>query len=60
MAMILGTVQNGVIVLNNDQTLPEGTVVQVAPQRQPAEDEASKSIGQLLADHYLYGVPKKP
>ena len=47
-----GTVQNGVVVLAGGQTLPEGTVVQVLPQKaQPiAADEDPRTIWQKLAD----------
>jgi hypothetical protein len=48
----LGTVQNGVIVLASGQTLPEGTVVHVAPQptapHQLAGDSANATIWESL------------
>lgn len=45
---IQGTVQNGVVVFPSGQTLPEGTIVHVAPVR-PVSRE-SKGIGESLAD----------
>jgi hypothetical protein len=46
----LGTVYNGVIVLAGGQTLPEGTIVQVAPQPSASDHSKSKPIGECLAE----------
>lgn len=45
-----GTVYNGVIVLADGQTLPEGTIVQVAPQPSASTPSESKPIGECLAE----------
>ena len=45
-----GTVHNGVIVLAGGQTLPEGTIVQVAPQPTDSAHKASKRIGECLVE----------
>jgi hypothetical protein len=65
-----GHVQNGVVVLDEPATLPDGTSVQVQPvPPEPTLGEklmkyAGKASGMPsdLArnhDHYLYGVPKR-
>jgi hypothetical protein len=65
-----GTVQNGVIVLDNGTPLPEGTRVQVtvaAPegtlgQRLLQLAGLAKGLPEDMAenhDHYLHGRPKK-
>ena len=66
-----GTVKNGVIVLDSDQQLPEGTAVQVQPLPEdilrPRETlmkfaGAAKVLPHDAArnhDHYLYGTPKR-
>jgi len=68
-----GIVKNGVVVLNDNQTLPEGTVVDVWPT---AIDATSSTLGERMQslagladglpedmainhDHYLHGRPKK-
>jgi len=68
-----GTVKNGVVVLESDIKLPEGTTVRVEPEPQlRVKDEdldPAWRIGELAkptgipdlavnADHYLYGHPK--
>ena len=48
-----GTVQNGVVVLQDGASLPDGTVVSVEPTTRDAEeahDKDARSIGQKLAD----------
>ncbi len=47
---IQGTVHKGVIILAGGQTLPEGTVVQVAPQPSASVQQESKRIGESLAE----------
>lgn len=49
---ISGTVQNGVVVLGEGQTLPEGAAVQVvfvAPQERQADAVATPSVWDELA-----------
>jgi len=68
-----GTVKNGVVVLEPEAKLPEGTSVRVERDPKPAvrdEDlDPAWRIGELAkptgirdlavnADHYLYGHPK--
>ena len=68
-----GTVRNGVVVLEQDAKLPEGTAVRVEPEPQPVvnDDDLDPAwrIGELAKDtgipdlavnldHYLYGHPK--
>ena len=68
-----GTIVNGVVVLDNQPDLPDGTRVEVAVKE--VQEEAStlglrllklagiaKGLPSDLAqqhDHYLYGTPKK-
>jgi hypothetical protein len=69
----VGTVSNGVIVLENNGTLPDGTRVRVSVME---PRPASETLGQWLMrfagtvkglpsdmaenhDHYLHGQPKK-
>jgi len=69
----IGTVINGVVVLENGTSLPEGTRVRVAALETEPQAE---SLGQRLLkfagmakelpsdlaenhDHYLHGLPKK-
>ena len=68
-----GKVVDGVVVLENGESLPEGTRVRVAPLEAIREDE---TLGQRLLkfagtakglpsdmarnhDYYLHGIPKK-
>ena len=68
-----GRVKNGVVVLDEPVSLPDGAVVEVALL---AESNEKPTLGQKLMkyagkakglpkdlarnhDHYLYGVPKK-
>jgi len=74
-AELVGTVQNGVIVLNEGATLPEGTRVRISVEVGVTEQAAS-SLGRRLLkfagaaeglpsdfaenhDHYLHGTPKR-
>jgi hypothetical protein len=69
-----GTVTNGVVVLNEGRTVPEGTQVQVLVPVDP--DSAASPLGRVLLkyagraqglpadmaaqhDHYLHGTPKR-
>lgn len=68
-----GTVRNGVVVLDGDATLAEGTVVRVESvdasentptlyeQLQPIVGSVSGLPSDLAEqhDHYLHGLPKK-
>ena len=45
-----GTVQNGVIVLSGGHSLPEGTVVHIAPEPVIPIQQSSKRIGESLAE----------
>jgi hypothetical protein len=64
-----GTVQNGVIVLETNLSLPEGTRVKVLlddgttlAQRLQKFKGCAQGLPDDLAenhDHYLYGTPKK-
>lgn len=68
-----GTVKGGVVILEGNATLDEGTVVQVEPLSQPAPTHAlghrlksfsgtAKRLPPDMArnhDHYLHGRPKK-
>jgi len=68
-----GHVRNGVVVLDEPVTLPEGSIVQVEPVR-PADDletlrdglrNLAGTVGNLpenLAenhDHYIHGTPRR-
>ena len=70
-----GTVKGGVVVLEGDATLAEGTMVRVEPV-EPAQERAASTLGEMLLtfagkakglppdmarnhDHYLHGLPKK-
>ena len=70
---VLGTVVNGVVVLDNGQNLPDGTRVQVTVNPSP---KAASPLGEILLrhagkaqglpedlaeqhDHYLHGMPKR-
>ena len=68
-----GTVQNGVVVFDNPQQLPDGTRVEVVVQdgsiKQPTLRERlaklAGTVDDLPADmarnhdHYIHGAPKK-
>ena len=68
-----GTVQNGVVVFDSQQQLPDGTrvevIVQEASVKQPTlRDRLAKLAGTVddlpadMArnhDHYIHGAPKK-
>ena len=72
---LTGHVQNGVVVLDSPNSLPEGTVVKVEPVISPEKSTAPSlldRLGDVAAkaeglppdasqnlDHYLYGQPKK-
>jgi hypothetical protein len=71
----VGIVRNGVVVLENNGTLPDGTRVQVIvtePPVSPAQEttltgllELAGSVDDLPADmarnhdHYIHGAPKR-
>lgn len=68
----MGKVRGGVVVLEDGDKLPEGTVVRVQAVEEPSlptlaelfKDVAGKAVGlpsDLAAnhDHYLHGLPKK-
>lgn len=71
---VLGTVRNGVIVLDEGHTLPEGTRVQLVVAE--SETASPTTLGQRLLklagtvddlppdmaeqhDHYIHGTPKR-
>jgi hypothetical protein len=67
-----GRIKQGVIVLEGDVSLPEGTEVAVEPISAPAEASVWSNLLKLAGqaqdlpddaaenvDHYLYGAPKK-
>lgn len=70
-----GTVHNGVIVLESEQSLPEGTRVEIVVKDEPVAVTHStfselvlrfagvvKDLPEDMAlnhDHYLHGAPKK-
>ena len=70
-----GIVQNGVVVLESGQSLPEGTRVEVLVKAEVAVESAEPTLGALLRyagvikdlptdmarnhDHYLHGAPKR-
>ncbi|MCE9533165.1 MAG: hypothetical protein K8T89_18865 [Planctomycetes bacterium] len=70
-----GIVTNGIIVLDDDARLPEGTRVEVEVKESPVEEKPSSSLNTLLKfaglvkdlqpgmalnhDHYLHGAPKR-
>ena len=66
-----GKVKNGVVVLEDDAKLPEGTDVRVEPVDEPplkdlvrvteefTDDPDWPADGAAEHDHYLYGTPKK-
>ena len=73
MVSLEGTIQNGVVVLDDLAALPDGTRVEVIV-REPAK--AASPLGEMLLrhagkaqglpddaaaqhDHYLYGTPKR-
>ena len=71
--MFEGTIQNGVVVLDLTEVLPERTRVEVLPQRTPDKKSALRerllslagTADDLLADmaknhdHYIHGAPKR-
>ena len=68
-----GVVQNGMIVLQQGATLPEGTRVKIVPEPESAPPRTAKDVLMQFAgcmtdlpsdlarnhDHYLHGTPKK-
>jgi hypothetical protein len=66
-----GTVANGVVVLDNGNSLPDGTrvrVTQLEPQPERLRDVLLQFAGTAMGlppdmaenhDHYLHGMPKK-
>ena len=67
-----GRIKDGVIVLDNNVSLPEGTEVDVQPAGTAARSEVWDNLLKLAGkaqglpedaakniDHYLYGNPKK-
>ena len=70
-----GTVKNGVVVLPLEAKLPDGTAVEVIPEKEllPEDDPFLVTIRKIAKprphwpgdyalnhDHYLHGAPKKP
>lgn len=64
-----GRVKNGVVVLEGDVQLPEGTPVTVEPVEPPVAEDPLFRMSELAVDtgipdlatnvdHYLYGHPK--
>ena len=70
-----GRVKNGVIVLDDSASLPDGTEVQIEPVN--GEDERGPTLAERLKDvigiaeglppdmarnhdHYIHGTPRKP
>ncbi len=67
-----GHIQNGVVVLDAEVTLPEGTEVNVEPVSAAARATLAERLGDLIGsmpelppdmaaqhDHYLHGAPKR-
>ena len=68
-----GTVKNGVVVLPPEAGLPDGTAVEVFPEKLTPEQDPFLAAVEKLAkprphwpkdyarnlDHHLYGTPKK-
>jgi hypothetical protein len=67
-----GTMQNGMIVLDQGATLPEGTRVRVVAESAVEASSAKELLMQMAGcmtdlpsdlaknhDHYLHGTPKK-
>jgi hypothetical protein len=71
--VLRGQIHNGVVILEGEVKLPEGTQVEVKPLDTPAspvEDDPMYRLGELAVstgipdlarniDHYLYGHPRK-
>ena len=72
---LVGTVQNGVIVVDSPESLPEGTKVKIVVQT-PSEPLREPTLAERLLkhagtvtdlpsdmarnhDHYLHGAPKR-
>lgn len=75
MMELAGTVQNGVVVVDSSQLLPEGTKVKIVVEL-PSEPSQSSTLAQRLLklagtvddlppdmarnhDHYIHGAPKR-
>ncbi len=68
-----GTIQNGVVVFDHPQQLPDGTRVEILVQEEPASQPSLRERLRKLAgtvddlpadmarnhDHYIHGAPKK-
>lgn len=67
-----GRVKGGVVVLDPDVELPEGTEVKVEPVLRTTRRTLAEQLGELIGsvpelppdmaeqhDHYLHGVPKR-
>jgi len=72
MPVYRGRVQNGVVVLDGDVTLPEGASVKVEPEKESLPKDDDDGVYRLYEfagptgvpdlarniDHYLYGHPR--
>lgn len=64
-----GHIKNGVAVLDDGATLPEGTPVVIQPTSVQSLENVLKDVagkgknlpadGSVQYDHYIYGVPKR-
>lgn len=62
-----GTVRNGVIVIEGNKKLPEGTEVEVVMESELLGKDLAEFVGTLTGpkdfarqhDHYIHGKPKK-
>ena len=71
--VVEGTVQNGVVVLDNGRKLPDGTRVEVILEEQPLAGESLRDMLMRFAgtcpglpsdmaeqhDYYIHGTPKR-
>jgi hypothetical protein len=64
----IGTVKNGMVLLDPEAKLPEGTRVRVEPlpkEPDPADHLEAAAVSTGIADlasqhdHYIYGTPKR-
>lgn len=70
---LTGTVQNGILVLDNGRTLPEGARVRIIIESQESPPRTAKELLMRFAgcmtglppdmarnhDHYIHGTPKR-
>jgi hypothetical protein len=67
-----GRVKGGVVVLDSDAELPDGTAVKVEPVHSTSRRTLAEQLGDLIGsmpdlptdmaaqhDHYLHGAPKR-